>query len=70
MADRIETEVFRYLDHLTVERGLSPNTVAAYRRDLGRYVCVPRDARRDGPGRGRRGHRAVVPRLGQRLDPR
>jgi integrase/recombinase XerD len=38
MADRIETEVFRYLDHLTVERGLSPNTVAAYRRDLGRYV--------------------------------
>ena len=24
-------------DHLTVERGLSPNTIAAYRRDLARY---------------------------------
>jgi hypothetical protein len=23
-----------FLDHLTVERGLSPNTIAAYRRDL------------------------------------
>ena len=27
----------RFLDHLTVERGLSPHTIAAYRRDLGRY---------------------------------
>ncbi len=27
-----------YLDHLTVERGLSANTLAAYRRDLGRYL--------------------------------
>lgn len=27
-----------YLDHVIVERGLSENTVAAYRRDLGRYV--------------------------------
>ncbi len=27
-----------YLDHLTVERGASPNTVAAYRRDLARYT--------------------------------
>lgn len=26
-----------YLAHVTVERGLSANTVAAYRRDLGRY---------------------------------
>ena len=29
----------RYLDHLTVERGLSGHTVAAYRRDLRRYVA-------------------------------
>ncbi|HEY7668807.1 MAG TPA: site-specific tyrosine recombinase XerD [Actinomycetota bacterium] len=28
----------RYLDHLTVERGLSPHTISAYRRDLGRYL--------------------------------
>ncbi|PIE21394.1 MAG: site-specific tyrosine recombinase XerD [Arachnia propionica] len=27
-----------YLSHLQVERGLSGNTVAAYRRDLGRYL--------------------------------
>ncbi|PFG33255.1 integrase/recombinase XerD [Sanguibacter antarcticus] len=27
-----------YLDHLAIERGSSPNTVAAYRRDLTRYV--------------------------------
>src|SRR6188472_1593679 len=27
-----------YLDHLTVERGMSPHTVAAYRRDLHRYA--------------------------------
>ena len=28
----------RYLDHLTVERGLADNTLAAYRRDLERYL--------------------------------
>lgn len=35
----------RYLDHLAVERGLSTNTLAAYRRDLRRYVdlCGKRD---------------------------
>ncbi|MBM0260001.1 site-specific integrase, partial [Micromonospora sp. 4G55] len=27
-----------YLDHLTVERGLSANTLASYRRDLERYL--------------------------------
>ena len=27
-----------FLDHLTVERGLSRNTLLAYRRDLHRYV--------------------------------
>lgn len=30
--------VGRYLDHLAVERGLSPHTLAAYRRDLARYA--------------------------------
>ncbi len=28
-----------YLDHLAVERGLAPNTLASYRRDLRRYVA-------------------------------
>ncbi|HET7902337.1 MAG TPA: site-specific tyrosine recombinase XerD, partial [Candidatus Nanopelagicales bacterium] len=28
-----------YLDHLAVERGLAPNSLAAYRRDLTRYVA-------------------------------
>jgi integrase/recombinase XerD len=32
-------DVERYLDHLTVERGLSGHTVEAYRRDLRRYVA-------------------------------
>ena len=39
MATPIATErqVRSFLDHLTVERGASPHTVAAYRRDLTRY---------------------------------
>ena len=32
-----------YLAHLTVERGLSPNTLSAYRRDLGRYLAFLAD---------------------------
>lgn len=32
--------VRRYLDHLAVERGLAGNTLAAYRRDLYRYLAV------------------------------
>ncbi|MET9030733.1 MULTISPECIES: site-specific tyrosine recombinase XerD [Nocardia] len=31
-------ELDTYLDHLTVERGVAPNTLNAYRRDLGRYL--------------------------------
>jgi integrase/recombinase XerD len=33
----------RYLEHLTVERGLADNTLAAYRRDLERYVAFLAD---------------------------
>ena len=36
--DPIVRQVDRYLDYLAVERGLSVNTLDAYRRDLGRYV--------------------------------
>ncbi len=38
MASGLGMEAERYLDHLTVERGLSENTLEAYRRDLRRYV--------------------------------
>ena len=31
--------VAEYLDHITVERGLSAHTIAAYRRDLARYLA-------------------------------
>ena len=34
----IETGIEEYLVSLRVERGLSPNTIAAYTRDLGQYV--------------------------------
>ncbi len=41
--DTLAKQVQRFLDHLAVERGLSPHTVAAYRRDLGRYVGFLRE---------------------------
>ncbi|MBO0920816.1 site-specific tyrosine recombinase XerD [Cellulomonas sp. zg-ZUI222] len=38
MADRLTAALEGYLAHLTVERGLATHTLAAYRRDLTRYV--------------------------------
>ena len=35
--DPVDDQMQRFLDHLAVERGLSTNTVEAYRRDLRRY---------------------------------
>ena len=35
---RVEQAVGRFLRHVAVERGLADNTLAAYRRDLGRYA--------------------------------
>ena len=45
---RLDACVDNYLDHLRVERGLSPNTVAAYGRDLTKWVtyCDGADAPR------------------------
>ena len=45
-----------YLAHLAVERGLSANTLAAYRRDLTRYAAfldgLGRTGVRNPPDRG------------------
>lgn len=38
-ATSVARQIERFLDHLAVERGLSGNTVAAYRRDLTRYAA-------------------------------
>ncbi len=38
--------VARYLDFLSAERGRAPNTVEAYRRDLGRLACALENGRR------------------------
>ncbi len=38
MATGLERLVRAYTDHLGVERGASPNTLAGYRRDLNRYL--------------------------------
>jgi len=50
VADGLTVEAERYLDHLAVERGLSENTLSAYRRDLRRYVAflVRRDVHEPG----------------------
>lgn len=43
----LDTTVDDYLAHLSVERGLSDNTLAAYRRDLTRYAVFLAAAGRD-----------------------
>ena len=37
MSSDASSQIDRFLDYLAAERGLSPNTLAAYRRDLARY---------------------------------
>jgi integrase/recombinase XerD len=46
----VDEAVKRYLDHLTVERGLAQHTLEAYRRDLERYAAVLGVAGRTGVG--------------------
>lgn len=38
MAPVVASQIERFLDHLSVERGLSGNTISAYRRDLAGYA--------------------------------
>src|SRR3954449_3701302 len=35
----LDRAVRTWLDHLAVERGLAPNTLSSYRRDLSRYLA-------------------------------
>ncbi|HEY0186130.1 MAG TPA: site-specific tyrosine recombinase XerD [Cellulomonas sp.] len=49
MASALGSSLDGYLAHLTVERGLSGNTLAAYRRDLGRYLGYLTAAGRTAP---------------------
>ena len=37
-SSELAEELDRYLRHLAIERGRSPHTIAAYRRDLGRFL--------------------------------
>lgn len=38
ISERLDQQVTKYLNHLMIERGLSDNTLDAYRRDLHRYL--------------------------------
>ena len=50
----MEREVAQFVNYIQVERGLSPNTVAAYRRDLMKLAgfCQKRKLKVSGVGRG------------------
>ncbi|MGH2692623.1 MAG: site-specific tyrosine recombinase XerD [Actinomycetota bacterium] len=45
----VSSHVERFLDHISVERGLSGNTIEAYRRDLTRYAEFLREHGRRNP---------------------
>jgi integrase/recombinase XerD len=50
VGDVVDGQITRFLDHLWVERGLSRNTVEAYRRDLRRYAAFLRGRAIDDSG--------------------
>ena len=40
MAIQCDVAISQYLDYLSIERGLSPNSVASYKRDLQKFVAL------------------------------
>jgi len=38
VSSSLEAQIQRFLDHMSVERGLAPQTISAYKRDLVRYA--------------------------------
>src|SRR3712207_554942 len=65
----LDRAIDRYLRHLAVERGLSANTLAAYRRDLAAYREVLRERGRSAPDQiVRAGVTAFVAHIGGRSD--
>lgn len=56
MPRALRSAVGTYLDHLAVERGLAPNTLASYRRDLRRYLAFLTQQGVGEPGQVREEH--------------
>lgn len=50
MSAALDAHITLFLEHLTVERGLSRNTLEAYRRDLRRYAGFLKERKRPGFG--------------------
>ncbi len=68
-AEPIDRAIDRYLRHLVVERGLSANTLAAYRRDLAAFRDVLREQGRTAPEQLTRADvAAFLARIGGRSD--
>ncbi|MDE2797529.1 MAG: site-specific integrase, partial [Gemmatimonadota bacterium] len=49
IAPELERALQRFLDSVTLERGLSDNTARAYQRDLSRYLTLLTDLGIDAP---------------------
>ena len=66
----MENSVRAFLDHLTVERGSSPNTVAAYRNDLTQLLEYFSKPSQDGDGHQDPSHHSTPPSHWSQVEPR